>query len=117
MDKVTIIINDGPSSMRTWNGLRAAAGCAGVDMQVEVFLIDAGVYAMMKGQKPPEGLKELNMAKKLSELMELGVKINACGTCVEAAAVQKEQILDGVTVCSMVDICKSIKTSKNALVF
>lgn len=117
MEKLTIIINEGPSSMRTWNGLRVAAGSVGVDMEVEVFLIDTGVYSMMKGQKPPEGLKELNMADKLTELMELGVKVNACGTCVEASGVKKEQILDGITVCSMVDICKSIKTSKNALVF
>ena len=37
MEKVTIILNEGPSSMRSWNGLRVAAGFVGVDMEQERF--------------------------------------------------------------------------------
>lgn len=117
MEKVTIILNEGPSSMRSWNGLRVAAGFVGVDMEVDVFLFDAGVYTAIKGQKPPEGLRELNLANKLTELMELDIKVNACGTCVEAGGLKKEELVDGVTVCTMMDLCKSVKTSKNVLVF
>ncbi len=117
MEKVTIILNEGPGTMRSWNGLRVAVGCVGVDMEVEVFLFDAAVYAAKKGQKPPEGLSELNLANKLTELMELGVKVNACGTCVEAGGIKKDEIVDGVTVCTFVDLSKSIKVSKNVLVF
>ena len=117
MEKVTIIINEGPSSMRSWNGLRVAAGFVGVDMDVEVFLFDAAVYTAIKGQNPPEGLKELNLAKKLTELMELGIKVNACGTCVEAGGLKKEILVDGVTVCTLTDLCKTIKTSEKVLVF
>ena len=117
MEKVTIILNDGPASMRSWNGLRVAAGFIGVDMEVEVFLFDAAVYAAIKGQKPPEGLRELNLANKLTELMELGVKVNACGTCVEAGGLKKEELVDGVTVCTLTDLCKSVKAGKDVLVF
>ena len=117
MEKVTIILNEGPSSMRSWNGLRVAAGFVGVDMEVEVFLFDAGVYAAIKGQKPPEGLRELNLANKLADLMELGAKIKACGACVEAGGLKKEELVDGVTVCTLMDLCKSVKASKNVLVF
>ena len=117
MEKVTIVLNEGPGSMRSWNGLRVAAGSAGADMEVEVFLLDASVYTAKKGQKPPEGLSELNLANKLTELMKLGVKINACGTCVEAGGVMRDEMVEGITVCSVVDLCKSIKESKNVLVF
>lgn len=117
MEKVTIILNEGPGSMRSWNGLRVAAGFVGVDMEVEVFLFDAGVYAAIKGQNPPEGLKELNLADKLTELMELGIKVNACGTCVEAGGLKKEDMVDGVTIRTLTDLCKSVKASNNVLVF
>jgi uncharacterized protein involved in oxidation of intracellular sulfur len=117
MEKVIIILNEAPTSMRSWNGLRVAAGFVGVDMEVEVFLFDACVYAAIRGQNPPEGLKELNLANKLTELMQLGIKVNACGTCVEAAGLKKEELVDGVTVCTLMDLCKSVKASNNVLVF
>lgn len=117
MEKITIIINEAPSTMRAWNGLRVAAGCVGVDLEAHVFLIDAGVYVAKKGQKPPEGLKELNSADKIRELMQLGVKVTACGTCVSSAGLAKEELADGVAVGSMVDLCKSIKASSNVLSF
>lgn len=117
MEKVTVILNDGPSSMRSWNGLRVAVGLVGVDAEVEVYLLDAAVYIAKQGQNPPEGLKELNLAKKLSELMELGAKVFACGTCVAAAGLQKEELVDGVVVCTLIDLSKSIKANKETLVF
>ena len=117
MEKVTIILNEGPSSMRTWNGLRVAEGSAGADMDVEVFLLDASVYAAKKGQNPPKGLSELNLAGKFTELIKLGVTVKACGTCVEAGGLVKDEIVDGVTISSVADLCDSIKASKHVLVF
>jgi sulfur relay (sulfurtransferase) DsrF/TusC family protein len=72
MEKVTIILNEGPSSMRTWNGLRVAEGSAGADMDVEVFLLDASVYAAKKGQNPP---KELIWMLKYSCLMQVSMPL------------------------------------------
>ena len=116
MGKVTIILNEYPGSMRSWNGLRVAAGLVGVDMEVEIYLLDAAVYVAKKGQHPPEGLKELNLAKKLCELLELGVSVYACQTCVEGAGLTKEEFVDGVRISTLTDLCKSIKESK-VLVF
>jgi len=117
MEKITIILNEGPSSMRSWNALRVAAGTAGADMEVEVFLLDASVYAAKKGQNPPKGLIELNLAAKLTELMKLGVKVRACGTCIDAGGLTKDEIVDGVIVSNVADLANSIKESKNVLVF
>ena len=117
MDKITIILNDGPSSMRTWNGLRVVEGAVGSDMEVDVFLLDASVYAVKKGQNPPNGLSELNLADKFDELIKLGVTVTACGTCVEAGGLKKEEMVDGITVGSIIDLCDSIKGSSNVMVF
>lgn len=117
MEKITVVLNDGPASMRSWNALRVAGGLIGVDVEVEAYLLDAAVYIAKKGQNPPEGLRELNLAKKLSELMELGAKVFACGTCVTMAGLQKEELVDGVVVCTLIDLCKSIKANKDTLVF
>lgn len=117
MENICIVLNEGPGSMKSWNGIRVAAGMVGVDMQVHIFLFDAGVYTAMKGQKPPEGLKELNLAKKLTDLLEMDVKVTACGTCFEAAGLSQEQLVDGVRIGTLTDFCNSVKNSKNVLVF
>ena len=39
MKKITIIINDGPSSMRSWNGLRLASGMLDANMDGKGYLI------------------------------------------------------------------------------
>lgn len=117
MEKIVIVLNEGPTNMKSWNGLRVAAGFVGVDMEVEIFLFDAGVYTAIKGQKPPEELKGLNLAEKITELLELDVKVNACGTCVKAGGLQAEDLVNGVVVCTLTDFCKTVKASKNVLVF
>ena len=117
MENVCIVLNEGPGSMRSWNGIRVAAGMIGVDVQVHIFLFDAAVYTAVKGQKPPEGLKELDLAKKLNDLLEMDVKVSACGTCVKAAGLTQEQFVDGVRIGTLTDFCNSVKNSKNVLVF
>ena len=117
MEKITIVLNEGPGSMRTWNGLRVATGFAESDTDVDVFLLDASVYAVKMGQNPPNGLSELNLADKFNELIKSGVTVIACGTCVNAGGLKKDEIVEGVTIGSIVDLCSSIKKSNNVLVF
>jgi len=117
MDKITIVLNEGPGSMRTWNGLRVAEGAVGSDMDVDIFLFDASVYAAKKGQNPPKGLSELNLATRFDDLIKSGVTVNACGTCVKAGGLEKDEIVDGINICSVIDLCNSMKTSKHVLVF
>ncbi len=50
MEKVVIILNEGPDSMRSWNGLRVATGLIGVDMDVEIFLFEASVFTAKKNK-------------------------------------------------------------------
>ncbi len=117
MKKVTVIINDGPSSPRSWNGLRVANGMLDVNMEVKIILFDDAVFCAKKGQKPPEGLEEQNLASKLTKLAKLGVTVWACGTCAQARGMTQEELTEGVTECCMMDVCNSIKESDNVLIF
>ena len=117
MKKVTIIINDGPSSMRSWNALRLTSGMLDANMDVKVILFDDAVFCAKKGQNPPEGLQGQNLANKLTELTKLGVVVWACGTCMQAKGMIANELTDGVTETCMMDVCNSIKESDNVLVF
>ena len=50
---ILIIINDQPSSGKTWNALRLSAALVGKDEEVEIFLMNDGVFNVMKNQKAP----------------------------------------------------------------
>ncbi|MBI5184844.1 MAG: DsrE family protein [Nitrospinae bacterium] len=117
MEKITMVITEGPGSLKAWNGLRAAAAFRGVDLAVTVFLMDDGVYNAKKGQEPVDGLRELDMAKKLKELQGIGVDVIVCGTCQKARGLQAEEFVDGVKLGSMMDMAKSVKESKTAMTF
>jgi uncharacterized protein involved in oxidation of intracellular sulfur len=117
MKKVTVIINDGPGSMRSWNALRLASGMLDANIQVKIILFDDAVFCAKKGPKPPEGLEGQNLADKLKELAGLDVAVLACGTCMRAKGILKEELTDGVIECCMMDVCNSIKESDNVLVF
>lgn len=117
MDKVTVILNDGPNTMRSWNGIRVAGGLLDVNLQSEIVLFDEAVFCAKKSQNPPEELKGLNLAKKLKELIKIGVKVLVCGSCCDAKGLKKEELIEGAVVCCLMDVANSIKTSKQTLIF
>ena len=117
MKKVIVILNDGPSSPRSWNGLRVANGMMEVGMEVKIILLDDAVFCAKKGQKLPVGLEEQNLASKLIELSKSGIAVWVCGTCMQAKGLTHEELTDGVNGCCMTDICNLINNSDNAMVF
>ncbi|PIQ90128.1 MAG: hypothetical protein COV71_06185 [Candidatus Omnitrophica bacterium CG11_big_fil_rev_8_21_14_0_20_41_12] len=117
MDKITVILNEGPNTMRSWNGLRLTGGLLDVNLQAEVVLFDESVFCAKKSQNPPEDLKGLNLSQKLSELIKLGVKVLVCGSCCQARGVKSEELVDGAQICCLTDVANAIKTSRQTLVF
>lgn len=111
MDKITVIINEGPAVMRSWNGIRLAGGLADVNTKTEVILFDEAVFCAKKDQKG------MNPARKLSELIDMGIKVMVCESCCEVRGLKKEEVIPGAEVSCMMDIANAIKTSKQTLVF
>ncbi len=117
MEKITIVINESPGTMRAWNGLRLAGGMLGADVQVTVFLLDNGVYIAKKNQELPDSLSEFNLAGRAAELINMGVTFYVCGTCAKSKGLTGDEVIDGVEFSNMVNLCKSIKASKHVLTF
>ncbi|HWP92527.1 MAG TPA: DsrE family protein [Thermodesulfobacteriota bacterium] len=117
MDKAVIIINEAPSSMRAWNGFRLSAALVGVDMKVELFLLNDGVYCAHKGQTPPEEISGQNTGAKIRELLDMGVQVTLCTQCAQTRGITEGMVVEGVVWGSMVDLAKSIKESQKVISF
>jgi len=78
-------------------------------------LVGDAVSAAKKGQKPPEGY--YNLEKMLRDLLASGAKILACGTCLNARAISKEEMIEGIEVGTMLKLAGWIKESSKTLSF
>ena len=118
MDTLTIIVNGAPyGAEQVWNALRLATASisSSISMSVNVFLLGNAVTAAKKGQKPPEGY--YNLEKMLRDLLTNGAKIVACGTCLNARALSKEDLIEGIEVGTMIKLAGWIKESSKVLSF
>src|SRR5690625_1829980 len=101
--------------MRSWNAMRLAAALMSEGMDVYVFLLDDGVYCALADQQPADGLRELNLAAKITELLEFGVTVQCCSLCAEARGVHEDRLVQGVDMAGMMDLARSIKESTHVL--
>ncbi|NWF87130.1 DsrE family protein [Candidatus Bathyarchaeota archaeon] len=118
METLTIILNDAPyGNEKVWNALRLAKALtsATVKMKVNIFLLGDAVSSAKKGQKTPEGY--YNLQQMLKELIEQGVEVIACGTCVAARGLSKEELLKDVRIGTMMQLAQWIKESQKILSF
>jgi uncharacterized protein involved in oxidation of intracellular sulfur len=118
LETVTIIINDAPyGTERAWNALRLASASAlvGAKSEVNIFLLGDAVSLAKRGQNPPKGY--YNLEKMLSDLIEIGTNVRACGTCLTARGLSKDDLIEGVEPGTMSGLAKWIKESRVVLSF
>ncbi len=118
LETLTIIVNDPPyGNERVWNALRLASSLvsAAIGMNVNIFLLGDAVNAAKKGQNTPEGY--YNLQQMLMELIKQGAKISACGTCTQARGLDKEGLIEGAKIGSMLGLAHWIKESQKVLSF
>ena len=118
MVDLTIIVNDAPYGVeRAWNALRLASTTASgaAKSEVNVFLLGDGVSIAKKGQKIPEGY--YNLESMLVDLIEKGVTVKACGSCLSARGLDIKDLVVGVEKGSMMGLSEWIKESRNVLSF
>ena len=90
-----IIINDAPyGSERPYNALRYATALMKKDQDVKVFLMADSVACGLRDQKTPEGY--YNIGKMLMVLLNGGISVHACGTCMDARGLNQEMLIEGV---------------------
>ena len=118
METLTIIVNGSPyGDEKVWNALRLATTTlsASIDMKVNIFLLGDAVACAKKGQKTPEGY--YNLEKMLVDLLARGANVSACGTCLNARALSKEDTIEGIEVGTMMRLAGWVKESSKVLSF
>jgi uncharacterized protein involved in oxidation of intracellular sulfur len=118
LEPLVIIINDAAyGSEKPWNALRLALASTSeaVKMDVNIFLMGDGVTVAKKDQNPPEG--HYNLERMLSDLVGRGVKVSACGTCMNSRGLVPEDLIQGVEKGTMVGLARWIRESSKVLSF
>jgi len=115
---LTIIINDAAyGSEKGWNALRLALALASeqIKMGVNIFLLGDAVSVAKRGQHPPEGF--YNLEKMITDLVSRGVKVSACGACLNSRGLTVEDLVQGVEKGTMIGLARWIKESGSVLSF
>lgn len=117
MNTVTIIIQSAPyeSNNKAWHALRFAGTVLTEDMNIRVHLLDDGVEVGHKNQQPPEGAA--NLEELLSELIECGLEVRACGMSLDDCAIDEGAMIDGIERGSMKALAAWVKTSGSVMTF
>ncbi len=115
---LTIIVNDAPYGIeKPWNAFRlASTSCTEeIGFNVNLFLMGDSVGSANKGQKTPDGY--YNMAKALKSLVQKGVKIRTCGSCMDARGLTEGDLVDGVERGTMKILATWIKEADKVVCF
>jgi sulfur relay (sulfurtransferase) complex TusBCD TusD component (DsrE family) len=117
MSTVTIVIQNAPykAGNKAWHALRFAGAALTEDMQVRVHLLDDGVEVGRQGHQVPEGT--VNPEALLSELIECGLEVKACGMSLDDCASDEEAMIHGIERGSMKALAGWVKSSDQVMVF
>jgi uncharacterized protein involved in oxidation of intracellular sulfur len=116
--KYLFILNDPPyGTERSYNGLRLANNLFKRDESVEVtaFLMGDAVSVAKKGQQTPNGY--YNLERMLKLLMKRGGEVYLCGTCMDARALQEQELLEGCRQSSLDELTELTLATDKVLVF
>jgi uncharacterized protein involved in oxidation of intracellular sulfur len=112
----TIIVNDPPyGNEKPWNAFRLASTANSEGIDVRLFLMGDSVASAKTGQKTPEGF--YNMEKMLTAMLNKGVEVKTCGTCINARGLDIPDLVEGVERGSMKILVDWIRDSEKVISF
>ena len=83
-------------------------------MKVNIFLTGDAVTTAKKGQKPPEGY--YNLERILKGLIEQGIEVIACHTCIAARGLSQGELVEGVRIgTTLGTLAKWVKENQKVL--
>ena len=93
--KTLVVLNDPAyGTERSYNGLRLAHALAKRDgEEVRIFLLADAVTCALAGQQTPNGY--YNLERMLAAAIRRGAEVGLCGTCMDARAINEDQLVDG----------------------
>lgn len=117
MSTVTVVIQNAPykDDNKAWHALRFAGAALVEDMSVQVHLLDDGVEVGRKNHNVPEGA--MNLETLLSELIECGLEVRACGMALDDCFIDEASMIEGIERGSMKALAAWVKESDQVMVF
>lgn len=113
--KFTVIIGDAPyGKERAYSALRFALTALLEGIDVNIFLLEDGVYVGKKDQNPAGVPK---YSELLENAIEAGAVVKACGPCGKARGVSDEELIDGVVFGTMHDLIAFVKDADKTVNF
>jgi len=114
---VTIVIQNAPykGDNKAWHALRFAGAALAEDMKVRVHLLDDATQLARHGQPVPSGAVDLE--KLLTELMEYGLEVRACGMSLNDCQLDERDLIPGIQKGSMKALAAWVKESDIVLTF
>ncbi len=112
---ITVILGSGPYTReRPYTALRFALTCAVEGINVNLFLIEDGIYVAKKDQNPSE---YANVHEWLMKALNEGVKVKLCSICAKARGLKQEEVVNGVEMATMSDLVEWVLESDQTIFF
>lgn len=116
MSEITMILNDaGYGDERPYNALRYAKALVEQGAEVNIFLMADSVTCALEGQETPEGY--YNLGRMFKYLVNKGMEIHACGSCMETRGISEEDSIDGVKKSTMSQLADWSLKNDDVIVF
>jgi len=113
--KFTVIVTTAPyGHERAYSALRFALASLLEGIDVNIFLIEDGVYLAKKFQSPSE---VPNYLEYLKNCIESGAVVKACGPCCRARGLREEDLIEGVNLGTIHDLVEFVKESDKVITF
>lgn len=81
-------------------------------MEVNLFLVEDGVFLAHKGQEPKD---YANALEWLQRAMAEGAKVRVCGVCVQGRGLKQEELIEGAEVTTMEGLTDWIQESDQTI--
>jgi uncharacterized protein involved in oxidation of intracellular sulfur len=116
---VLIILNQAPydGTDVTWNALRLAGSLADQGQQVRLFLMNDSVDLARDACTPPAGYDQ-DLSQMLRGLIESGIQVKVCGTCMARCGIYKNHpYFEAAVTSTMPALAEWVVDSERVLTF
>jgi tRNA 2-thiouridine synthesizing protein D len=115
MTSIAVVIGSAPyTKERPYTALRFVNTALLDGHSVKLFLVEDGIFVAKKSQNPTE---YPNLVEWLEQGLEEGLVVKACGVCLKARGVAKEELVEGVGLGSMHDFVSFVADSDKCIFF
>lgn len=116
--KTLLVLNRNPydGTDATWNALRLAEQLLNRSVELRLFLMNDSVDLAKEGVAPPEGYFDLT--HMLRELIQKGVLVKVCGTCLVRCGIHKQKpLINGAPEAKMPELAEWVADSDKVISF